>query len=171
MNETGTIVFIQDENGKWKEASKEERVAMRIAAYKLSPVGNGKGGMIVLSTDINSNAGKGIWNTIKNKWLGTLINRMNRIKKVDKTVNEVSNANSISIAYSIGPNVFHGKYYDMKTNEAFDEHSFTIDLRGLPIKIVYQIAEKLCYEFNQQSVLVINHATNKSVYVQLKKVK
>lgn len=169
MNETGTIVFIQDENGEWKEASIEERVAMRIAAYKLSPVGNGKGGMIVLSTDINSNAGKGIWNTIKNKWLGTLINRMNRIQKVDKTVNEVSNANSISIAYSIGSNVFHGKYYDMKTNEAFDEHSFTIDLRGLPIKIVYQIAEKLCNEFNQQSVLVINHATNKSVYVQLKK--
>ena len=64
---------------------------------------------------------------------------------------------------------FMGKYYDMKTNEAFDEHSFTIDLRGLPIKIVYQIAEKLCHEFNQQSVLVINHATNKSVYVQLKK--
>ena len=169
MNEAGTIVFIQNENGEWKEANKEDRIATRIAAYKLSPVGNGKGGMIVLSTDINSNAGKGIWNTIRNKWLGTLLNRMNRIKKVDKTVNEVSNANSISIAYSIGSNVFHGKYYDMKTNEAFDEHSFTIDLRGLPIKIVYQIAEKLCHEFNQQSVLVINHATNKSVYVQLKK--
>lgn len=74
MNEAGTIVFIQDESGEWKEANKEDRIAARIAAYKLSPVGNGKGGMIVLSTDINSNAGKGIWNTIRNKWLGTLLN-------------------------------------------------------------------------------------------------
>ena len=169
MNEAGTIVFIQDENGEWKEVNKEDRIATRIAAYKLSPVGNGKGGMIVLSTDINSNAGKGIWNTIRNKWLGTLLNRMKRVRKVDKVVNEISDANSISIAYSIGPNNLHGKYYDMKTNEAFDERSFTIDLRGLPIKIVYQIAEKLCYEFNQQSVLVINHANNKSVLVKLKK--
>ena len=169
MNEAGTIVFIQDENGEWKEVNKEDKIATRIAAYKLSPVGNGKGGMIVLSTDINSNAGKGIWNTIRNKWLGTLLNRMKRVRKVDKVVNEISDANSISIAYSIGPNNLHGKYYDMKTNEAFDERSFTIDLRGLPIKIVYQIAEKLCYEFNQQSVLVINHANNKSVLVKLKK--
>ena len=137
MNEAGTIVFIQDENGEWKEVNKEDRIATRIAAYKLSPVGNGKGGMIVLSTDINSNAGKGIWNTIRNKWLGTLLNRMKRVRKVDKVVNEISDANSISIAYSIGPNNLHGKYYDMKTNEAFDERSFTIDLRGLPIKIVY----------------------------------
>lgn len=169
MNEAGTIVFIQDENGEWKEANKEDRIATRIAAYKLSPVGNGKGGMIVLSTDINSNAGKGIWNTIRNKWLGTLLNRMKRVRKVDKVVNEISDANSISIAYSIGSNNLHGKYYDMKTNEAFDERSFTIDLRGLPIKIVYQIAEKLCYEFNQQSVLVINHANNKSALAKLKK--
>ena len=44
MNEAGTIVFIQDKNGEWKEANKEDRIATRIAAYKLSPVGNGKGG-------------------------------------------------------------------------------------------------------------------------------
>ena len=135
MNEAGTIVFIQDENREWKEANKEDRIATRIAAYKLSPVGNGKGGMIVLSTDINSNAGKGIWNTIRNKWLGTLLNRMKRVRKVDKVVNEISDANSISIAYSIGPNNLHGKYYDMKTNEAFDERSFTIDLAVFQLKL------------------------------------
>ena len=33
MNEAGTIVFIQDENGEWKEANKEDRIATRIAAY------------------------------------------------------------------------------------------------------------------------------------------
>ena len=51
MNEAGTIVFIQDENGEWKEANKEDRIATILAAYKLSPVGNGKGGMIVLSSN------------------------------------------------------------------------------------------------------------------------
>ena len=33
MNEAGTIVFIQDENGEWKEANKEDRITTRIAAY------------------------------------------------------------------------------------------------------------------------------------------
>lgn len=119
------------------------------------------GGMIVCSTDVNSNAERGIMSFLKSKW-ETLLNRIFNVKRVKDVVQLFQTKKGIvEIGYSQG-NLFHGKYIDKENNQEFNEKSFAIDLRGLNFETVKQLAVDVCKRFNQQSVMVVNHENNKT---------
>jgi hypothetical protein len=120
----------------------------------------GYGGMIVFSTDVNSNASGGIKGKIKS-FIKTWWNRLTRRNKIDKDVLEEVKKKGISTGWSIG-NLFNGRYFDQSNGDLFNEKSLCIDLRGADMKFVKDIADKFRKTFDQQSVLVINHKTGKS---------
>ena len=141
------------------ESSKIDWVAHRVA-YTIEEY-EFKGGMIVCSTDVNSNSGNSMLSKAKS-WMKTLCNRWFKNSKTDKAIKEIVVRQGVDIGYSIG-NLFRGRYYDKKNNKLFCEKSFSIEIRGIPMDIVKQVAEQLCKSFNQQSVLVVDYETNKSL--------
>ena len=154
--ESGSVLFVKA-RGKFSACQNRlDRLTFRVA-YRYEKFQE-KGGLIVCSTDVNSNAGKGMFSWIKSRF-DTFINRVTKNTKVDRAVKEAISTYGIDINYSIG-NLFHGKYTDRKTGKTFDEKSFSIDLRGVPFEMVKDIAENICKRFNQQSVLVVNHKNN-----------
>lgn len=150
------VAFIYS-GGKFVEASRIASIALRIA-YSFEEFEH-KGGMIVCSVDINSTQQNGIKGTIK-KFLGIALNRFRRNKQVDDAVKKIIQRRGIDIGCSIGK-LFNGRYYDNKQKKTFNEKSFSIDIRGVPIEVVKEVGEELCKSFNQQSVLIVDHESNK----------
>ena len=54
----------------------------------------------------------------------------------------------------------HVKYKDRVTGEVFDEHSLSIVLLGVTTDVMLDVAEKLCDEFDQRTVLFKNYENN-----------
>jgi hypothetical protein len=143
----------------------DERVA-RISRKVLAAISDPlefEGGMIVMSTDVNATAGSGFKNWARGL-LKTWGNRLLKDKKIDEEIRRLIEEKGIDTGWSIG-NLFRGRYYSPKSGQTFDEKSFSVDLRGAPMDFVYKVAEALRKKFDQESVMVINHANNKVRFV------
>lgn len=132
-----------------------------------------KGGMIVVSVEVNAVNDPEFekekswletkWNSFKNNFknkIETWGNIWNRYHKADEAVKEVSQSRGVSTGWSIGK-LFKGRFFDNDTGKIYNEDSFSIDIRGVPYEFVQEVAEKVAKEFNQKSVLVLNHETNR----------
>lgn len=120
------------------------------------------GGMIVMSTDINSNAGKSMKEKIKSK-LKTWYQRWIYNKASKNIIKDVLQKKGLETGFSIGV-PFNGHYYDKKNNVVFEEKSFAIEILGsdkLISEVLYDIADVLAKEFNQQSILIKDYTKNK----------
>jgi len=136
------------------------KVAKSLFSYTEEDLGE-SGGMIVCSTDVNSNAESGILGFLKGKW-ETFLNRLFRSRKVKDTITNFKEYKDLyGVGYSQG-NLFKGSYFDRKSNKTFNEKSFSVDIRGLPIDMVKDLAVEMCKRFNQQSVLFVNHENNRA---------
>jgi hypothetical protein len=147
-------VFIEDDE---RVASISRRVA------GLSDALDYEGGMIVMSTDVNATAGSGFKNWARGL-LKTWSNRLMKDKKVDEEIRRLVKERGLDTGWSIG-NLFRGRYYSPKSGQTFNEKSFSIDVRGVPFDFVVKIADALRKKFDQESVMVINHANNKVRFV------
>ena len=121
------------------------------------------GGMVVMSTDVNATQGKGIANWAKGL-LKTWGNRLLKDRKVDEELKKLVKERGMDTGWSIG-NLFRGRYYSPKTDQNFNEKSFSVDIRGVPFEFVLKAAKALRKKFDQESVMVINHKNNKVQFV------
>lgn len=149
-------------NGEVIEESQDvSRIARRVAG--LSDALDYAGGMIVMSTDVNATAGRGFKNWAKGL-LKTWHNRLFKDKKVDEEIKRLVEERGLDTGWTIG-NLFKGRYYSPKSGQTFNEKSFAIDIRGVPFEFVVDIAEALRKKFDQESVMVVNHANNQIRFV------
>ena len=160
MKEIKFALISDIKTGSIKEVSYDEWKITQKIVKSYTEIDIGYGGMIVFSTDVNSNAGPGLKGKIKSI-VKTWWNRLTRRHKIDQDILDLVKQKGISTGWSIG-NFFKGRYYDQETGHLFNEKSLSIDLRGADIKFVKKIAEKLRKTFDQQAVLVIDHKSGKS---------
>jgi len=135
---------------------REAQIARRVAGtIELEP-----GGMIVMSTDVNAEVGRGFVNWAKG-FMKTWWNRLMKSQKVDDTLKDLVKERGVDTGWSIG-NLFSGRYLSPKTGQTFNEKSFSVDILGVPFEFVRKVADALRKKFDQEAVLVIDHDTNKT---------
>lgn len=115
---------------------------------------NKKGGIIAFSTDVNSVqlSENKVMNWIKQK-LTTLKNRLMK----NKMLTNIIKRHEENIGFTIG-NFVHGNYKDREGN-VYNEKSLTIEIINIDQELLYDIAEEICKDFNQESVLVKDYVT------------
>ena len=113
-----------------------------------------RGGCIVFSTDVNSR--KLDDNSLKN-WakqkLTTVKNRLFSSKMLDKIRKEFN-----VYAWTVGHSL-HGVYTG-DNGRTFDENSISLDIVGVTRDQLFKIAERVCGDFKQESVLIKDYDTN-----------
>jgi hypothetical protein len=68
---------------------------------------------------------------------------------------------SVSVGWTIG-SLGHGVYYRPADETLNQERSFVIEILGVGIDFVDQVAEALRQAFNQEVVVVVDNSTNTS---------
>lgn len=119
-----------------------------------------KGGIIVFSTDVNAvplSTNK-IINWLKQK-IVTIGNRLNTNRKIDKIVGGKYEATAWTV----------GKYlsgrYTAKNGNFFGENSVSVEIIGITLDTLINVAEDLCEEFLQESVLVKSYADGGRIFL------
>lgn len=130
-------------------------------------IGEGyKGGIIVFSTEVNANEASTnkLLNFIKKK-LSTVKNTMTYKSKVSNVLKnyDAVNPEVKIIGWTLGTFV-HGMY-TAEDGSVYDEKSLSLELVGIPQKDLFKVAELICREFNQQSVLVKSYDTGRIVFI------
>jgi len=123
-----------------------------------------KGGIIVFSTDVNAEgfSKSKVKNFIIKKWK-TLSNRLMKNKKLTKII--TSKFEKDIGAFSIG-NFFKGRY--ISGGKTFDEKSTSIEILGIPSKILIRLATEIAREFNQETVLLKDNETGRNILIDSK---
>ena len=120
-----------------------------------------RGGMIVFSTDINAIKldPRPVINKIK-QVAETFKQRLSKGKKIHQTIFKHNQENEEFIgAYSVG-RFFHGRYIS-DSGQKFDEKSICLEINGISSKTLLKMAEMICVEFKQETVLVKDLNNNK----------
>lgn len=123
-----------------------------------------KGGIITVANKVNAvqmdeNALKD-W--IKKK-LATMSNRLFGTRKLDK----ISKRNKDVYGYTIGK-FLHGRYKsqsEANKGKVFDEDSISVEIVGVDSKTLLKVAEEICRDFVQETVLVKDYNTGKVFFV------
>lgn len=118
------------------------------------------GVIIVFSTDVNAVelSDNKIVNWVKQK-VATLKNRIAYNKKIDK----IANSKEDVYAWTVG-RFLHGRY-KAKDGRVFDENSISVEFLNISTDTLISIAEEICREFLQESVLVKCYEDNRIVFV------
>lgn len=113
------------------------------------------GGIITFSTDVNAVelSPNKLVNWVKQK-VATIGNRLGKNKKIDK----IASKNG-AVAWTVG-NFLNGRYMS-KRGKGFGEKSLSLEIVGISSEQLQKIAEELCEEFKQETVLVKDFATGK----------
>lgn len=137
-------------------SEKELNVARRFAGLtELEP-----GGLIVMSADVNAEAGSGVKNWAKG-FMKTWWDRLTRSKSVDDELKRLIKKRGMDTGWSIG-NLFKGRYYSKSLDKMFSEKSFSIEIRGVPFDFVREAGEVLRKKFDQEAVLLVDYDGNKT---------
>jgi hypothetical protein len=123
-----------------------------------------KGGMILLSTDVNATVGKGIrgWFAAK---LRTSWQRRRRDPLVDHVILEQLANARVAVGWSIGAMVV-GRYYDPEKKVLYVERSFSVEVLDAPYPLLKAIAEKLRRTFRQQEVILKSYDTEEAEHIR-----
>lgn len=120
-----------------------------------------RGGIIVFSVDVNAKkfSDNAFINKLK-QFLATIQQRLTKDKKIGSLINKFNKTSEEYIgAFSLG-NFFHGKYVS-DDGKVFDEKSMAMEINGLSTKSLIKVAEAICNEFSQETVLVKDLNANK----------
>ena len=122
------------------------------------------GGIIVISTDINSK------NLNKNKlvnWIHQKIKTLgNRLTYNKKVVDRLKTDERVG-GWTIG-RFLKGRYVG-DNGQVFDENSFSIEIIGISIDNLLDIAEDICKDFDQETVLVKTYYPQRILFVDSEK--
>lgn len=128
-------------------------------------IGEGqKGGIITLSTDVNAIplSENKLVNWVKQKY-ASLKNRFTKSGMIDKIAKKQD-----LIGWTIG-NFLDG-HYRAKDGSDFNERSISVEIVGIDFDTLISVAEDLCRDFKQQSVLVKSYDTGHIYFVNPEKV-
>jgi len=120
--------------------------------------------MIVLSTDVNAEREKG-WKGKLSSIIKTLYNRMMKSWLTKDVMDPMFEKRGMDSGWSIG-NLFRGRYFDQKTGKVYNEKSFAIDVRGVELDFMEDVAGQLGKKFKQRSVLLIDNSTGRGKFVE-----
>lgn len=127
------------------------------------PIG-GKGGMVLLSTDVNAAVGQRISDWIAAK-LRTSLQRWRKHGLVDGIIQGQLAKAGVAIGWSIGPTHL-GRYYDPETRVLYVERSFYVEILDAPYPLLKAIAEELRLAFQQQEVILKSYDTGEAEHVR-----
>lgn len=118
-----------------------------------------KGGIIVFSTDVNAIklSESEIKNWIQQK-IATLKNRFTSTKMIDK----IADKNNL-VGWTIG-HYLDGRY-KAKNGKIYGENSLSLEIVNVSLKKLIKIAEEICRDFVQESVLVHDFTTGRIFFV------
>lgn len=119
---------------------------------------NGKGGSIVLSTDVNVND---VENTSMKDWILNKFHTFKNRFSAKKMLNAIRLTHSVN-AWTIG-RYFEGIYTSEFTGGTYDEKSIVISILDCDRKTLFSIAQDIRAKFKQEVVLVYD-ADTKQVY-------
>ena len=124
---------------------------------------NERGGIVVLSTDVNAvlKSENKIIDKIK-KTISTFKNRLTFKSTVDKIAGEHN-----IIGWTIGK-YLNGRYF-AKNGQTFSENSFSVEVVGIEVDELISFAEDLCEAFEQESVLVKDYSGHRVMFVDAEK--
>ena len=127
------------------------------------PLG-GKGGMILLSTDVNATVGHrlGDWFAAK---LRTWWQRRRKDRLVDGVMLGQLAKAGVAIGWSIGGTVL-GRYYDPEQRLLYVERSFSVEILDAPYPLLKTIAEQLRRTFRQQEVILKSYDTGEVEHIR-----
>ena len=120
-----------------------------------------KGGIIVFSVNVNAvqlSTNK-VVRAIKNT-LETLKNRLLKNRKINKVISQHADIFGVSIA-----NYVKGRYKS-DNGSMYDESSLSIEIIGITSDVLNKVAEDLAKEFQQETVLVKDYASNRIYLVK-----
>ena len=92
-------------------------------------------------------------------------NRLGGIIVLSTNINDIPKCNDI-FAWTVGK-YLHGKY-KAKDGTIFDENSISVELLNVSIDTIISIAEELCKEFSQETVLVKLYGEDRILFVKPK---
>src|SRR5205085_153807 len=125
------------------------RLSARLAVKV--PLG-GKGGTILLSTDVNATVGHRLGDWLAAK-LRTGWQRRWKTRLADGVILEQLAKAGVAVGWSIGATVL-GRYYDPEQKLLYVERSFSVEILDAPYPLLKAIAEQLRRTFRQQEVIL-----------------
>jgi hypothetical protein len=127
------------------------------------PLG-GKGGMVLLSTDVNATVGDHVWDWLVAK-LQTGWQRRQKVRLVDRVILKELATAGLAVGWSVGPTVL-GRYYDPEKQLLYVEWSFSVEILDAPYPLLKTIAEELRQAFRQQEVILKSYDTGEAEHIQ-----
>lgn len=128
-------------------------------AIDFEPSKNERGRIVVFSTDVNAVelSSNKLVNWIKQK-IQTYKNRNVSTKRIDKIAEKHA-----LIGWTIG-HYLDGRY-KAKNSKIYGENSLSVEIIGVDLNKLITIAEDLCRDFDQESVLVKDYSSGRVFFV------
>lgn len=128
-------------------------------AIQFEPDSDHKGGMIIFSTEVNaeSMSNNRLVNFLKQKF-ASFKNRLYSYKKIDNIANNYN-----LVGWTVGK--FLSGRYTAKNGKTYSEDSLSVEIIGINTDELNNIAEDLCIEFLQESVLIKNYNENRIYFI------
>jgi hypothetical protein len=127
------------------------------------PIG-GKGGMILLSTDVNVAVGNRIADWLAAR-LRTAWQRRSKNSIVDRAILKELAKAGVGLGWSIGVSR-QGRYYDAEARILYVEQSFYVEILDAPFPLLKAIAAELRRTFRQQEVILKSYDTGEAEHVR-----
>ena len=117
------------------------------------------GGMIIFSEEVNAlpQSSNKVVNWIKQKVM-TLTNKMKYKSKIDSIAD-----NHNLVGWTVGK--FLDGRYKAKNGKMYGENSLSVEIVGVPVDTLIDIATELAREFDQESVLVKDYSGGRIIFV------
>lgn len=124
------------------------------------PKENEKGGIIIFSTEVNAEelSDNKLINWFKQKF-SSFKNKLFKNRKIDNIANKHN-----LVGWTIGK--FLNGRYTAKNGKTYSENSLSVEIIGVSSDELIKIAEELCIEFIQESVLVKDYSTGRVMFVE-----
>lgn len=132
----------------------------RFEKYLFTEYSENPGGIIIFSTDINSKSLSD--NRFKNWILQKFSTIKNRIS-FKSTLDAIRKKNNV-YAWTVGRYLVG--VYTGNNGKTFNENSISISMIGVTRDQLFKIADDVCKEFDQESVLVQDNKTNQIYFVE-----
>jgi hypothetical protein len=115
--------------------------------------------MIIFSTEVNA------IELSKNKFINWIKQKVETIKNKFKSYDKIDTlAKKYDlVGWTVGK--FLNGRYTGRDGKIYDENSLSVEVVGIDSTTLINIAEDICREFNQESVLVKNYNTKKILFV------
>ena len=126
---------------------------------EFEPAESEQGGMIIFSTEVNA------IELSKNKFINWIKQKVESFKNKFKSYDKIDNlAKKYDlVGWTVGK--FLSGRYTGRDGKVYDENSLSVEVVGIDSNTLISLAEDICREFDQESVLVKDYNNKKILFV------